>query len=302
MGNSVDDDKICSVSELRKICHSFYMDPKGPLSEAVSRKTYYKISIYFTWIFLHTNVTPNQVTLLSLLAGLVGCVMLSLPAYYPILGVILFQFWHVLDMVDGEIARYKDICSLTGAFFDRLNTAIVEACMYSSLAYSLYLKFGDVRSFIFGFSASISILLLKIIFSYLHVAAIEPILHQKHSKMFKKIKETDLKDIGLLSDYLSARPSSNFMRIAELLIGYGLYFGMFMAVIVDSIFCPSISLFSFKLNLSYLYLMSVGVALPFAFLFLTIYVIRNKAPEGIYFEIIRTLSNTRNKTRNKSQK
>ena len=34
--------------------------------------------------------------------------------------------------------------------------------------------------------------------SYLHVAALEPILCQKHTEMFKKYKKTDLKKIGLL--------------------------------------------------------------------------------------------------------
>ena len=280
--------KPSSISELREVCQSPYMDPEGPLSEAFNRLTYYKVSIYFTWIFLHTNITPNQVTLLSLLVGLLGCVLLSLPSYYPVLGVVLFQLWLIWDMVDGEIARYRNICSLAGAFFDRLNTAVVEACIFWSLSYALYSKFGDVRCFILGFSASISILLVKIVFSYLHVAALEPILHQKHTKMFKKYKKTDLKEIGLLDDYLSAKPSSNFMRISELLIGYGLYVSMFVAVTIDSIFNISFSFFSFELNLSYLYLLSVGIALPAALIFLVIYLIRNNAPEGMYFEILQT--------------
>jgi len=287
-------DKLGSISKLREICQSPYMDPKGPLSEAFNRMTYYKVSIYFTWFFLHTNITPNQVTLLSLSAGLLGCVLITLPSYYPILGVILFQFWIIFDMVDGEIARYRDVCSLTGAFFDRLNTAIVEAGIFSSLSYALYLEFQDTRSFIFGLSASISILLLKIIFSYLHIAALEPILHKKHTEMFKKYKKTDLKEIGFLFDYLSAQPSSIFIRIAELLIGYGLYNSMYVVVTIDSIFSLPFSLFSFKLNLSYLYLISVGVILPIAFIFLTIYLIRHNAPEGMYFRIIQVLSDMRN--------
>lgn len=281
--------KISSIKELRKICQGAYMDVEGPLSEAFNRLTYYKVSIYFTWLFLHTSITPNQVTLLSLLAGFSGCILLTFPGYFPILGVILFQFWIIFDMVDGEIARYKNICSLTGAFFDRLNTAVVEACIFSFLSYSLYLTFGDIRVFIFGLSASISILLLKIIFSYLHIAALEPILHKKHTEMFRKYKKTDLKEVGLLHDYLSAKPSSNFMRIAELLVGYGLYNSMYVVVTFDSIFGLSFSLFSFSLNLSYLYLIFVGVVLPIALIFLVYYMVSNNAPEGMYFKILENL-------------
>ena len=285
--NNANKHKLSSIKELRKICQNPYMDPEGPLSEAFSRKTYYKISIYFTWLLLHTNITPNQVTLLSLLVGVAGCIMLSIPGYYPILGVFLLQIWFILDIVDGEIARYRNTCSLTGAFFDRLNTAIIEAGMISSLSYKVYLTFNDARCFIFGFFALISILLLKIIFSYLHVAALEPILHRKHAEMFKKYKEINLWKIRLLHDYLSSKPSSNFIRIAELLIGHGLYISMYIAVAIDSVLNYSFSVLFFKLNLSYLYLLSVGVILPFALIFLITYLIRNNAPEGMYFEILK---------------
>jgi len=79
------------------------------------------------------------------------------------------------------------------------------------------------------------------------------------------------------------------MRIAELLIGYGLYLSLFTVVTIDSIFNPSFTFLSFELNLSYVYLLCVGVVLPVALIFLVIYLIRNNAPEGMYFKILRTV-------------
>lgn len=278
--------KLESISKLRNVCQSPYWDPKGPLSETFNRLTYYKISIYFTWMFLHTIITPNQVTLLGLIVGLLGCVFITLPSYLPIIGVILFQFWTIFDMVDGEIARYKNICSLSGAFFDRLNTTIVESYFILALSYSVYLKLSDWRVFIFGSFALIATLLLKIIFSYLHIAALEPILHRKHSEMFDHEKLNNFKNAQFLRDYLEGRPSSLFFKLAEFLIGYGVYIGLYCAVMLDVLLNYSLPILSFNINFSYFYLICLGTILPIGIIYLIIYMIKNQAPEWMYFSII----------------
>lgn len=294
--------KLPSINELRRVCQSPYMDPNGPLSEAFSRKTYYKVSIYFTWLFLHTNITPNKVTLISFLLGMIASFFIALPGYYPVIGVILYQFWFIFDIVDGEIARYRKLSSLTGAFIDRLNAAVTEASMIAALVYRTYIQLLDNRIIIFGILSIISILILKIIFAYLHIAALEPILHKKHAQMFKKLYKTELKNAKFLYEYLSGRPRSTFMRISELLIGHGLHFGLYTSIIIDvllynvyriktyiTINIPS--MFSLNLNLSYLYILAVGNILPIALVFLVAHLVKNKAAEGMFYQILEFLKN-----------
>ena len=274
--------KIDSISNLRKICQSPYMDPEGPLSEAFKRKTYYKISIYFTWLFLHTKLSPTRITLISIIVGLTACALVPMPYLFPIIGVILFQIWYILDMVDGDVARYRNTCSLSGAFVDRLNSAIIEPLTFVFLSFAIFQRFQDSRVFLFGFSAALSILLLKIVFSYLHIAILEPKLHNKHMEMFTDLSHSSSHDPKWVTDYLKGRPSSPLLKIAELLLGHGLQISFYSSIIIDTITRFSIPFFSFNLNLSYVYLMLSGILLQIVWIVTAIYTVKNKAAEKLY--------------------
>jgi phosphatidylglycerophosphate synthase len=260
------------------------MDPKGPLSEAFSRKTYLKIAIYFTWLFLKIPITPNQVSLLSISIGIIACVLIVQHNWLPILGVILFQIWTILDTVDGDIARYKGICSLTGAYLDRLNHAIIVPLMYISLSYAVYLKFFNELSFLFGFLASFSILLLRIVHSYIYLAILEPKLHKKHINMFN-ISKHHYPQKNLIQEYLSYSPSSTILRIGEFILDPGLNLGLYGVVLIDTIFNPCFEFYSLKVNFSFLYLAVCGITLPFIWIFIAIYIIKSKIIEILYFQI-----------------
>jgi phosphatidylglycerophosphate synthase len=278
--------KVPPIDVLIKTCHSAYMDPNGPLSEAFSRKTYYKVNIYFTWLLLRTKITPNQVTLLSMFFGLFACVFLTMSSWYPIVGVALFQLWFIFDIVDGDIARYRKICSMSGAFLDRLNTAIVDPLMYASLAYGTYLRLDNIDVLFFGFSAAISILLFKMVFAYLHVAILEPIMHRKHAEMITLPKSVDEKDT-MLTEYFDYQPSSFILRIAEFLLGHGLYLSLYAVALLDTIFNVTFYFFSFELNFSFLYLIVTGVALPIVWIGAATYMVRKHAPEKLYSNFLR---------------
>lgn len=106
---------VPSVAELRPIA-------QGTKTEADRRWSYRvfrAISIYVTWALLHTRVTPNQVTVLSLViaaAGLVLFAQASVPV--AVTGLVLLLAYHLLDRVDGELARYQRRYSLLGVYLD----------------------------------------------------------------------------------------------------------------------------------------------------------------------------------------
>ena len=272
---------VPSIAELKKICQRFYQDPKGPLSEAFSRHTYLKVSIYVSWLFLHTNISPNQVTFISLITGLTGCYFLTLPGWYPIIGVILFNLAYIFDIVDGDIARFRKICSLSGAFFDRLTTAIFDPLMYAALAYGVYLKLGAFPVLAFGFSAAISLLLFKTVNGYLHIAVLEPIMHKKHTEMFQ-LEKTSQKADGVVSTFFEYRSTTPFLRYSEFVLGFGLSIALYCAVLLDSTLSLTFTFMSITLNLSYLYLIVTGICLPIVWIVSAAYIIKNKMPEQLY--------------------
>jgi len=115
-----------------------------------------------TKLFLKTSITANQVTLIDHIVGVIGCVLLSFDYWLPILGGVLLQLWILLDLVDGEVARYRRTSSLRGKHFDRLGHNIVEPLAFVSLSFHAYNKFRDVNFFVIGFLVSISLLVIEI--------------------------------------------------------------------------------------------------------------------------------------------
>jgi len=91
-----------------------------------------KISIYLTRFLLTVwpSVRPDFVSLIMILAGIGGTVLLSFSNFNTaILGVFLVYSSFLLDKVDGEIARYKKLFSLRGIYLDEIYHAIVPAAV-----------------------------------------------------------------------------------------------------------------------------------------------------------------------------
>lgn len=78
-----------------------------------------KASFPVTYLFINLGWTANMVSVLSWIVIFVASVLLSINNFGCMLaGVILTNFWLVLDCVDGNIARVKKIKTFMGDFFD----------------------------------------------------------------------------------------------------------------------------------------------------------------------------------------
>lgn len=81
------------------------------------------ISYIVTIPFLYTNVTPNTISLISIIPLLIGFLLFCVAntKIFLILGLVCFFIWNLLDGVDGNIARYKNLFSDIGSVYDALN-------------------------------------------------------------------------------------------------------------------------------------------------------------------------------------
>ena len=78
-----------------------------------------KASFPVTYLFINTGWTANMVSVLSWLVIFAAAVMLCVNNFWSMfVGVILTNFWLVLDCVDGNIARVKKTKTFMGDFFD----------------------------------------------------------------------------------------------------------------------------------------------------------------------------------------
>ena len=73
------------------------------------------------------GITPDQVTVISMLVGWVSAVLFAVPSRVTILLAALgLELYYVLDSVDGQLARVTGKTSKTGAFFDILLNYLVH--------------------------------------------------------------------------------------------------------------------------------------------------------------------------------
>ncbi len=107
----------------------------GPLVDRFVNRT---VSASFTRWLAKTPVTPNQISLLSLVIGLAGAWILSgegLPA--ALAGLTLFQLCVVLDHVDGELARLKFLFTPLGKWLDNFGDHTVSLAVIACLAWRI---------------------------------------------------------------------------------------------------------------------------------------------------------------------
>lgn len=123
-----------------------------------------KLSGFISKLFLRTSLTPNQVTIIGLILGLLSGLLFSFGGYtYNISAGLIFFLSVVFDQSDGEMARLKYMESEFGRILDIISDTIVHAAVVAGITYSVYKTVGS--DFIIGlgllamFGISISVLL-----------------------------------------------------------------------------------------------------------------------------------------------
>ena len=97
-----------------------------------------------TRLFLQTPITPNQITLLSLILGLVSAMYFFRGTYESGItgaGLLLLSAW--IDCTDGEIARLKFMESETGGKLDILCDNLVHFAVFFTIGMGLYRTTGQ---------------------------------------------------------------------------------------------------------------------------------------------------------------
>ena len=104
-----------SISELRKICQS----SRPSIFNDFLNRLYYKVSIYFTWVCIFLRLSANQVTIISVVFSIMGGALIASGDKLSVfIGFFFFHIFAILDMSDGEVARYRKEGGMTGHFLD----------------------------------------------------------------------------------------------------------------------------------------------------------------------------------------
>ena len=100
-------------------------------------------------------VSANQVTAMSLAAGLYACWLLTRGTWQAdLIAAGFFFVCYVLDNSDGEVARQKDQCSPFGAFFDTFVDWLVHAAFFAALGIGVARATGEDLWMWFGWAGA----------------------------------------------------------------------------------------------------------------------------------------------------
>ncbi|MGO9603617.1 MAG: CDP-alcohol phosphatidyltransferase family protein [Candidatus Binataceae bacterium] len=116
------------------------VDKDSPLARWLNRRLSWRIS----YRLAHTPITPNQVTIIATVLGLLSAWLFSIPAYWPRLAAaIVFLASTILDGVDDELARLKFADSRVGARLDTLTDNLVHIALFAGVMTGCYRASAD---------------------------------------------------------------------------------------------------------------------------------------------------------------
>jgi len=147
-----------SLKELRAIS-------QGSISRDLDRypllfKLIRKISIYLSWILVHTPMSPNSITVSGIITSYLGLVCLLNGQIFS--AIIFFIYSVVSDFSDGEVSRYKKLQSKEGTFLDKVHHLHTTVIFFAAI---LLYQYDQTESVNFLYAAFI-ILPFSILFPF----------------------------------------------------------------------------------------------------------------------------------------
>ena len=120
-------------------------------------------SLPFTYLFYHTPLTTNMISVLSVAVLLAASVLIiKATPFATLIGGILCWFSWVFDCVDGEVARLKGLSSEFGAWFDGILDRLGDIVLFGAITINLYIQSPNLATVIVGLLATVSTTLWRL--------------------------------------------------------------------------------------------------------------------------------------------
>ena len=204
---------------------------------------YRKFSTPFTYLFVRLNLSPCMVSIISIFPSLIGFCFLYFGTYLLIfIGLLFIMLSRVLDMSDGEVARftnpkamdvmYKDI---EGPYFDTFSSRIFNICFTMGLGIGLYHLYDNEVFIIMGAILTLVFTMEVVQFSsmmdYLKRGVIDRGLNNNLSN--KKIQDELIKEVNKGRSWSE---QNIFMRLFGILPFQGLIYSRDLIVMILMLF------------------------------------------------------------------
>lgn len=90
-------------------------------------------------------LTPNIITLFSFIIAIIAAMFIITGGTISfIIAALLIHLSHILDCMDGQMARYRKISSPSGSFFDKLTDHLQVTIWFGAVGYAAYIQSQNV--------------------------------------------------------------------------------------------------------------------------------------------------------------
>jgi len=177
------------------------------------------ISVHISPLLVKTPVTPLQVTAIGLFLGLCAAWMASKPDWIScLIAAFLLESSHILDCIDGELARLTDRGNQFAAFFDPISDRIKDI----AIIYAAFLKSSQAAVFNLSQNTIFFIAYITIGLWLLYMYIVDAYLNPSRNKMEKNNSQKDYRV------YLGLYDLFTYGCIAFLVLNIFEYFNFFI--------------------------------------------------------------------------
>lgn len=90
-------------------------------------------------------ITPNRITAASFLVAVLAAVCILIGgAFWFVAAAVLIHASHVLDCMDGQMARYRKVSSAIGSYYDRLTDQVQVTLWFGAAGFAAYVQTQSV--------------------------------------------------------------------------------------------------------------------------------------------------------------
>ncbi len=148
----VDTPEALGLAEARMLRAAATKPSDGPVAGTLNRPA----SRFLTRYLVRTSLTPNQISLLSMVLSCLAALAFAMGGYAALaLGGIVAQIASIVDGCDGEVARLKRMNSEFGGWFDTVLDRYGDAFLLFGLTWHVYLRDASHAALALGFAAII---------------------------------------------------------------------------------------------------------------------------------------------------
>ena len=108
-----------------------------------------RFSIYFSYVFINLGLSADFVTFIFFIIGFAGALLFSFNSFCCFLiGYLLYRLHIIIDMSDGDVARFNKSYSVRGVYWDSVIHSVLNPLYYISCCFSFYF-YSENEQFLF---------------------------------------------------------------------------------------------------------------------------------------------------------